>query len=382
MSNAIISQTEQFVTHLLREKLAPDHRFHNLSHTLAVRSVALELAERQQLSAEAQEIIELAALLHDVGYILDYRTHEAASRQIAEEFLKKINYPPKRLAQVISCIDATHPDAHPQDLLQQIIRDADYFNLANEDYLQSIKALRHEWAVFLQKTYTDDEWYRLNYEFIKQHQYFTPAARAMFDMQKEINRKILKQIVKKKSSQTDATPIGDSRSAQMMFKTALRNHIDLSNLADNKANIMLSVSAIIITVAIPLLASYVKNAPFLLYPMIILIVTCLASMLFATLATRPIRMSGRTNSETIQRGESNLFFFGNFYKMNFSEYQTGMRQVLTNEPDLESAIMRDLFFLGKSLGRKYHLLRICYGIFMLGVALTVLVFAISYSWSH
>lgn len=164
----------------------------------------------------------------------------------------------------------------------------------------------------------------------------------------------------------------------MMFKTALRNHLDLSNLADNKANIMLSVNALIITIAMPVAASYITQLPYLLVPAIILLCTCLSSMIFATLATRPIKMSGYTTSETIERGDSNLFFFGNFYRMSFNEYQNGMAKVVDNEEQLEGTIMRDLFFLGRSLGRKYQQLRICYNIFMAGIILAVIIFTIAY----
>ena len=70
----------------------------------------------------------------------------------------------------------------------------------------------------------------------------------------------------KKNTLDKSLTISNSKSAQMMFKTALRNHIDLSNLADNKANMMLSVNAGIITIAIPLGSTYVDTYQFLLVP--------------------------------------------------------------------------------------------------------------------
>ena len=101
-------------------------------------------------------------------------------------------------------------------------------------------------------------------------------------------------------------------------------------------------------------------------------------MIFATLATRPIKMLGYTSKEQIQAKESNLFFFGNFYDMSFQEYQEGIQQVIADEEGLDNTIMRDLFFLGRSLGTKYRQLRICYNIFMVGIVSTVLIFAICY----
>ena len=123
----------------------------------------------------------------------------------------------------------------------------------------------------------------------------------------------------------------------------------------------------------------IRETPFLLLPILILLVTCLVSMIFATLATRPIKMGGDTDMETIKSGNSNLFFFGNFYKMSFNKYKLGIQTVLKDDEDLEDSIMRDLFFLGKSLGAKYRQLRICYTIFMAGVSLAVLIFLIAYA---
>ena len=184
---------------------------------------------------------------------------------------------------------------------------------------------------------------------------------------------------KKAQKDGDLSAIQTNKSAQMMFKTSLRNHLDLSSLADNKANIMLSVNALIITIIVPMAAGQINDSPYLLTPILILLITCLISMIFATLATRPIKMKGETTMQTIDQGKSNLFFFGNFYKMQFNQYKAGILKVLEKEEDLDDSIMRDLFFLGKSLGTKYAQLRICYTIFMSGVSLAVLAFIIAYA---
>lgn len=165
----------------------------------------------------------------------------------------------------------------------------------------------------------------------------------------------------------------------MMFKTASRNHIDLSTLADNKANILLSVNALLITVVIPLsIRQLTINEFYLLPPLAILVVTSLVSMIFATQATRPIRMMGSTSAEQIKNRKSNLFFFGNFYKMDYPEFDQGMDFVINSEPALEDSMKRDLFFLGKSLGSKYNQLRLCYTVFLIGIILTVVAFFVSY----
>lgn len=389
----IVAAAEHYVRRLLEEKLTEDHRYHSLQHTFKVRDAARELANSMGLTEEEQELLDLAALFHDTGFTESYEGHEAVSRQIARAFLEKFDYPEDKIEQVLLLIDATYPPKYPGSKLEAVIKDADLSNLGREDYFESLEDLRYEWAVFLNHTYDDGEWYELNFKFVKDHEYFTPAAIELYGAQWELNRQRLKKLrhkeqkpekkdkkkVEKESSKPGVGPISASKSAQMMFKTALRNHLDLSNLADNKANIMLSVNALIITIVMPLAASYVRSNLFLLIPMGTLLATCLTSMIFATLATRPIKMMGYTSRENIAGGRSNLFFFGNFYRMTFAEYQEGMQQVVADDTNLEGSIMRDLYYLGHSLGRKYGQLRICYTIFMWGVIATVVVFGISYS---
>lgn len=379
----IIIATEQFVTEFLTNKLDEKISYHNLQHTLSVRNSAVQIASLSGTTPEEMEIIELACLLHDVGITEVYQNHEPASARIGAEFLRSKAYPEEKISIVEACIAVTNPGARPQGLLQEIVRDADYGHLGSDDYSDQLDNLRLEWRDVLGRWDEDKDWYQLNLDFIKKHEYYTPAAKMMFVAMKELNRKKLKKWVKEgRSSKTNSeaarVSIVESRSSQMMFKTALRNHMDLSNLADNKANIMLSVNALIITIAMPVLASQLRQHPEYIIPFIMILGTCLSSMVFATLATVPMKMTGLTDMESIKAGRSNLFFFGNFYSMSYNDYKLGIQEVTSKEENLEDSIMRDLFFLGKSLGRKYRQLRICYIIFMIGMVAAVGVAGMQY----
>ncbi len=374
----VVTAIEQHVADLLSGKLDERHVYHNLKHTLAVRDACLQLADKAVLADADREVLELAGLLHDAGFTERYEGHEEVSCRIARELLSQHNYPAESLNQVLACIAATRLGAKPETQLELLMRDADQAHLAEDDYLVSATALREEWRFFHGQTYTDNEWNTLNHKFFKDHSYCTEAARELWDKNKNANQKALKKLAKEGIEANEEDHITASRSAQMMFKTSLRNHIDLSNLADNKANIMLSINAIIITIAMPLAATYVSANPYLLAPMAVLLSTCLVAMSFATMATRPTKMTGLTSEEAIQKGQANLFFFGNFFKMTFEEYQRGMQFIVADDNRLDSAILRDLFFLGQSLGRKYSQLRTCYTVFLSGIGISVLTFVVSY----
>jgi predicted metal-dependent HD superfamily phosphohydrolase len=382
----LIIATEQFVTNLLTTKLDSKISYHNLNHTLSVRNAALQIASLTSVSAEEQEIIELACLLHDVGITEVYQNHEAASARIGGIFLRSKGFPEEKVTIVEACIAVTNPSARPEGILQEIVRDADYGHLGSDDYSDQLDNLRQEWKAVLGRWDEDNVWYQLNLDFIKNHEYYTPAAKMMFVAMKELNRKKLKKWVKegRKSSNTNTKSVSrvsivESRSSQMMFKTALRNHMDLSNLADNKANYMITINSGIMGFGIPFLIKQFEGHSEIYIPTIVMIlVTCLPSLVFAILATVPMKMSGRTDIERIKSGQSNLFFFGNFYSMTYDEYRLGIQEVTSNEDNLEDSIMRDLFYLGKTLGRKYRQLRICYLIFMIGSIASVAGIAFEY----
>jgi len=261
---AIVDEAEEYVKKLLTQRLTDDHQYHNLSHTLAVRTASRKLGEMANLSPAQLEILELAALFHDTGHVETYNGHEDVSHRLAREFLEKHDYTEDRMQEVLDCVDVTFMANRPTNELQKIIRDADLINLGSDGYLVHLQGLRHEWEVFLGQRFSDADWYKMNYKFLKGQTFFTDYAQEMYGPKLSNNINNLKKLAKtakKKSGTANMGGLQGSKSAQMMFKTALRNHLDLSTLADNKANIMLSVNALIITLIVPFAASQINDYP-------------------------------------------------------------------------------------------------------------------------
>lgn len=393
MSQSVIEAVRQYVLELLATRLDPQLRYHNLAHTISVRNAALELGRHAGLSAEELEVLELAAWFHDTGFVEATEGHEEVSKRIAREFLSACGYPESRIRQVERLIEVTHLDEVPRTRLEKLMKDADLNNLAGPNYLHTLENLRHERRVFYGEEYSDEEWLATNVSFLENHQYYTPEAQRTFGAGKQDNLDMVRRLLqtrrekqaKKKKKKEKALRKGlldNSVSGRMMFKTALRNHIDLTSIADNKANIMLSINALIITIAMPLLAAYLRDHPSLTLPASLLLGTCLLAIIFATLVTRPIRTTGRIAMPPAAGQPANLFFFGNFYRMSFDQYKQGLRSVLADHDMLDEAIMADLYYLGKALGRKFWLLRICYLVFMVGITLTVAAFALTYLFTN
>ena len=101
-------------------------------------------------------------------------------------------------------------------------------------------------------------------------------------------------------------------------------------------------------------------------------------MVFSILSTRPKVTSGKFTKEDVAQKKVNLLFFGNFHKMPLEDFQEGMSQLMNDRDYLYKSLMKDLYFLGIVLEKKYRLLRIAYNIFMIGIIISVIAFVIAF----
>ncbi len=159
-----------------------------------------------------------------------------------------------------------------------------------------------------------------------------------------------------------------------MFRLTARNQINLSSIADNKANILISINTIVLTVLVSIGIGKISDYPVITFPAIIFTSTCLATIIFAILSTRPKISSGKFSKEDIQNKRINLLFFGNFYKMDMDEYEWAVKEMMDDQNYLYSSMIRDQYSLGKVIGQKYRLLRIAYTVFMIGLVISSLLF--------
>ncbi len=374
INQPIIEKARNHVKTIFSKNVPNEFEYHNFLHTERVVAALDKLTSEANLDDENKEILTLAAYFHDLGFSENACDHENHSKILAKKFLLENDYPEAKISKVLSCIEATKMEWSGEDKLCNMIKDADLSGLASSEYDEISESLRKEMSFRGETDIDKESWIKQNIEFLKNHNYKTKEGKALFKKGKKKNLKKLKKLNKKAKAEST---ISTNKGAQTQFKTSLRNHIDLSSIADNKANIMLSVNAVIITVGLPLMIERAATNTQLYVPTFILSMVCLTSMIFATLSTRPIKMSGKTKPEDIKSKKSNLFFFGNYYRMNIDEYENAIKEVVSNDDILDNSITRDLFFLGKSLGRKFDYLRWCYNFFMYGIALSIFSYIIT-----
>ncbi|WP_297695105.1 Pycsar system effector family protein [uncultured Eudoraea sp.] len=384
----ILLKTEAFVVDLLSTKLDPKYLYHNLRHTQRVVKSTLELLEAHKLADKQKEVLLLAAWLHDTGYTKGHEEHERNSCKIAKEFLEKEGYNKEGINQVQDCIMATQMIYEPKNLREQIIRDADASHFAQKSYLETCELLREELSLLDIANYSYKEWMEQNIKMFRiNHHYYTDYAKANWQERKDKNLRILvkevkkeKEIAKKEKLKAQYKSESPDRGIQTLFRVTLKNHLTLSEIADTKANILLSVNAIIISVVLSNLIPKLDNPSnaYLIYPTIIFLIFTVTSMVMAVIATRPNVGRGKFSKDDVANKKVNLLFFGNFHKMKLKEYELALQELVKDKDYIYSSLTKDLYFLGLVLHRKYKILRWTYSIFVVGIIATVIAFALAF----
>ena len=387
----LIEQAEDFVVKLLKDKLSNSYTYHNINHTREMVAAVLVLAEGMNVNTDDKEILLIAAWFHDTGYINGCVNHENCSSAIVTQFLKENGKSEEYIAEITSLIKATSKEYIPQTLLEKIIKDADYYHLFSDDYLSSCEVLRKEWENTEDKLYSDKDWAAENWDFlVNKHRFYTDFALENWQPLKEKNIKRIQKKINvtddkkdkklKKEDKKKEKEEKPERGIDTVFRVTLGNHTRLSGIADSKANILLSVNAIIISIAlstiIPKLDSP-KNAH-LVIPTFIMIISSVITIIFAILSTRPKVTKGVFTKQDIENKKVNLLFFGNFYKMPLQDYEWAMNEMMKDREYIYNSMIKDLYFLGIVLEKKYRLLRIAYNFFMIGIVISVIAFIIAF----
>jgi len=388
----ILNKTQEFVLNLFKEKLPNTFLYHNYTHTECVCNGVNEIIENTPLTEGDCLVLKLAALLHDTGYTKTIEGHEDESVKIATDFLKELGVDNKIIDSVNQCILATKLDSTPTTKLEKIMKDADTSHFGKDNFNNTSEFLRKELDVLCLKKYSPKEWLDENIQLLSEnHQFYSDYALQNWQSQKEIN---VSKLMKKKEklelkSKTEALKNqlrneNPDRGIQTFFRVALKNHIKLSDIADTKANILLSVNAIIISLVLSNLILKLDSPSnnYLIFPTLIFVISSVIYMVLSNIATRPNITSGEFTKEDVEQKRVNLTFFGNFHKMELKEYQWAISELIKDKTYLYDSMTKDLYFLGKVLDRKYRILRITYNIFMTGMIISVIAFIVAFKLSN
>ena len=381
----IVESAGKFVFDLFKEKLQQEFVYHNYNHTLETVEICKKLAKGYELEPSQVEVLQLAAWFHDAGYTQVYRGHEDKSKEIAKTFLLEKNYDESKILEIQECIEATKRIKQPEGILAEILCDADIANCGDKNFFTKSDLLRAEWESFKIQYFNEEEWALTQLNYLLKIVFHTQEAQKIYGEQllKNIQqqRKFLKKIIKKKDKkkkekgQSKAQP---KRGIETMFRSIYSSHINLSSIADSKANMMISINSLIISITLTLLGAKVsllgtsfKQNQIVIYPIISLMLTSLISIIFGILSAKPKITKKITSVQELVDKKVSVLFFGNFSHLKMEDFETEIKEIMKNEDSLYGNMTRDIYSLGQVLYNKYRLLTYSYVSFLIGIIFTV-----------
>lgn len=394
----MVKSAEEFVFNLFRDKLQPDFVYHNYKHTLQTVKACRELSQTYNLSSRELEILQLAALFHDTGYTETYTGHEEQSVKIFRDFLKN-DYTEEDLQKVESLILSTKASHVPSELLEEILHDSDYINIGKKKFSERAELLRIEWERVLKKRFTDLQWAEEQLNFLISKSFVTEAAMDLYEDQREANIRAQREKVealridneklqaKLQKSESDIKARKEGRGIETLYRSVYHSNVSLSSIADQKANIMISINAIIISLVMTMFGSgytFSGQDEFgsvrFVIPMVVLLLTSLSAIVFAILSSRP-NVTSKERYE-LSKKNSSILFFGNYTQLQLTEFVQRLNDLKYHKEELYDNMSVDIYYLGVVLVKKYRLLSWSYNIFMSGLVLCGLSFLVIMLFSY
>jgi len=167
-----LTPMKDFIISLFKEKLPPTYYYHNYGHTAYVMEKAVEIGQQENCSAEEINLLKVAALWHDSGYVTTYAGHEEAGCVLARQYLPEYGFSSADINLICGMIMATRIPQTPHTKLEEIIADADMEYLGTAHAASQAENLYREWH-HLNPSLTKEAWDRVQVDFIQQHHYFT-----------------------------------------------------------------------------------------------------------------------------------------------------------------------------------------------------------------
>ncbi|HXB10176.1 MAG TPA: Pycsar system effector family protein [Puia sp.] len=400
---SILEQAQHYVRTLYDSQVTEKLYYHNLRHTENVVEAATQIAQHYQLSDVDFFTVCAASWFHDIGYLTgDGKGHEERGARMAQSYLEGTGLEFGVIEAVKRCIVATQLPQRAVGLEEQIVCDADLYHLGTDEFSDRNKLMRKEAEAAQGRKISKEEWRRSTIRFLESHQYYTDYCRLL------LNEKQTENLIKLKakepetgnnavdtllkehgleSDREEGQPAGEKakkekkkdpgRGIDTVFRITSNNNQKLSSQADSKAHILIQVNSIIISVLLSLLLRKIEDHTNLAIPATLLLAVNLVTIIFSILATRPHIPPGTFSQADLDEKKVNLLFFGNFYRMSLEQYANGMLIMMDDRDFLYGSLIRDVYFQGIALGKKYRWLRLSYNVFMYGLIASVMAFLIA-----
>lgn len=380
--------------------------YHDIRYGQRLANNVATIADELQITSESKRVLTMCGWLYTSTFTSLPTTSKVKEKRQAEGLeyidntlvgeLTRLGVKPEVVEEITGILKQLIRPAESQSTLSGILMDAIMMDLSDSESLNHVKKLYEE-AVLSDVNLSLGKFYDLCTQYFSEYnghskygrEKIAPSILLLLEKVEREKRKLTrkKSILLKKELEISEEELKelrknlnsvkgrDVRGVQTLFRTTSRNHYTLNEMVDRKANIMITVNAIILSVVIGgFLGRSATDSIFAVLPLVILSLSSLFSIIFAVLSITPNRTQGQFTKEEILNKEGNLLYFGNFHNMKFRDYEWGMLEKLNDSNFLYSSMIKDLYYLGKSLHRKYSFIRISLQFFVIGLVSSFIIF--------
>ena len=389
VSPGFLRETALYVEEYMKVHLPENIVFHNYNRTSKIARICDTLSIQSDLNGNEKILLHLAALFIDIGYCDDPKKSASASARHARNYFMQKGMDAGTIKTITESIEAIGYPQQPVSLVAQYLCDADMYYLGSNNYPLDTELLRKEISLVDKVNFSDLDWIKRQLQVLENHTYFTSEARQLFKKRKKNNILLLQNQLNRIQTINESEVVivpenpdvdnGDrdfkpERGVETLFRVTARKQLDLTTMADSKANLIIGVNTIIISIVISVIGTRLSGASHLLIPSILIILTNATTIVIAILATRPkiIRVTDHIPGK--ESAEFNILFFGHFSRMSLDSYKETIRKTIMKKEDIYDTISRDIYYQGLILSKKYSYIAWAYTIFVIGLVISILAF--------
>ena len=300
LTTELLRATALYVQEYYNNHFSEQYSFHQYNRTVNIVRNCDALGMRMNLDKQNLKILHLTAWFLELGYCRDYYNYQEHSVQLAREYFKTTAPDDDIMEQIEEAILSTRVPQQPVSAIAQIICDAGMYHLAGKDTFANAELLRAEYAAIVQKEFTDEEWINENIKMISDNFYFTAAAKDVYQKRKDKNLSVFKKKLNKINQKETLEQPGEiltenpeiiieeeelklERGVETFFRITERRNMELSKNAHDKASLLISVNAIVISIVLSVLFTKLEDNTYLLFPTLMLVISCTLTIIFAIL---------------------------------------------------------------------------------------------------
>jgi len=408
METNYLEKVELYATRIITQEFSDKLVFHDIKYKHKVIAGINEIGKHEGLSDEELESVLMAGWFVTLGFknlaqwgevksTKELFKHcDVCSQNETKYFLQQINYPEDKIDIIIDIITDASETKKPKTKLGKVLADATTIEWASKKAKKRLELRYQEFLLLEVYASNKNDFYSSVIEYLNEHKYHTafgkstlqPAKEKLIDKiekeKKEIG-KIEHQAIKRELNISDtelkrlkknlkSVSGRDDRGIQTMLRTTSRNHYTLNQMVDRKANIMISVNAIIVSLILSRVIGTIDTFCIHNSPILMMLVSSVLSIIFSVIAITPSKSHGEFSEQDVREKKGNLLYFGNYHNMAFRDYEWGMLQMFNDSDYLYTSMTRDLYFLGQMLNRKYKFIRWSLIFFIVGFVISAISF--------